>query len=176
VANNRRISDLKPDSCYRTEPNIHHLQTQTQVALGQPVAQMRSQVNISRIPVATATRAQMLQVQAAQQRALNTNMSPGATNITPHLSPGLSQRAPVSSSPVVSHSSPPRTSTTPNPPRPPSASQHQGHAHPSPNLPHVAATRQNPAPVYFPPIHGVQFTPEQMDNAMRLQLMVSGSL
>ena len=119
----------------------------------------------------------MLQAQAAaQQRALNTNMSPGATNIsTPHLSPGFSQRAPVSSSPVVSHSSPPRTSTTPNPPRPPSASQHQGHAQPSPNLPHVAATRQNPAPVYFPPLHGVQFTPEQMEHAMRLQLMVSGA-
>jgi chromatin modification-related protein VID21 len=144
------------------------------------VAQIRSQVNISqqRIPVANATRAQMLQVQAAQQRALNTNMAAGAANISaPHLSPGFSQRAPVSSSPVVSHSSPPRTSTTPNPPRPPSASQHQGHAQPSPNLPHVAATRQNPAPgMYFPPLHGVQFTPtpEQMEHAMRLQLMVSG--
>jgi hypothetical protein len=117
----------------------------------------------------------MLQVQAAQQRALNPNMSPAAANITPHLSPGFSQRAPASSSPVVSHSSPPRTSTTPNPPRPPSASQHQGHAQPSPNLPHVAATRQNPAPgMYFPSLHGVQFTPEQMEHAMRLQLMVSG--
>src|SRR5580698_7081294 len=120
---------------------MQRLQTQTQVALaqsqgqgqgqpaqqpaqnnnaprpqlnGQPVAQIRSQVNISqRIPAANATRAQMLQVQAAaQQRALNTNMSPGAPNISaPHLSPGFSQRAPVSSSPVVSHSSPPRTST-----------------------------------------------------------------
>ena len=118
----------------------------------------------------------MLQVQAAQQRVLNPNMSPGAANISaPHLSPGFSQRAPVSSSPVVSHSSPPRTSTTPNPPRPSSASQHQGHAQPSPNLPHVAATRQNPAPgMYFPSLHGVQFTPEQMEHAMRLQLMVSG--
>ena len=138
------------------------------------MAQIRSQVNISqqRIPVvANATRAQMLQ---AQQRALSTNMTPGAANISaPHLSPGFSQRAPVSSSPVVSHSSPPRTSTTPNPPRPPSASQHQVHAQPSPNLPHVAATRQNLAPVYFPPLHG-QFTPEQMEHAMRLQLMVSG--
>lgn len=145
---------------------------------GQPVAQIRSQVNISqqqRIPAANATRAQMLQVQA-QQRALNTNLAAGAPNIgTPHLSPGFSQRAPMSSSPVVSHSSPPRTSTTPNPPRPPSASQHQGHAQPSPNLPHVTATRQNPAPgMYFPPLHGVQFTPEQMEHAMRLQLMVSG--
>jgi chromatin modification-related protein VID21 len=143
------------------------------------VAQIRSQVSISqqRIPAANATRAQMLQVQAAQQRALNPNMSPGAPNISPpHLSPGFSQRAPVSSSPVVSHSSPPRTSTTPNPPRPPSASQHQVHAQPSPNLPHVAATRQNPAPgMYFPQMHGVQFTPEQMEHAMRLQLMVSGS-
>lgn len=180
---------------------MHRFQTQTQVPLaqsqgqgqpaqqlaqsnnaprpqlnGQPVAQIRSQVNISqRIPAANATRAQMLQVQAAQQRALNTNMTPGAPNIgTPHLSPGFSQRVPVSSSPVVSHSSPPRTSTTPNPPRPPSASQHQGHAQPSPNLPHVGATRQNPAPgMYFPPLQ-VQFTPEQMEHAMRLQLMVSG--
>jgi hypothetical protein len=75
----------------------------------------------------------------------------------------------------VSHSSPPRTSTTPNPPRPSSASQHQAHAQPSPNLPHVAATRQNPAPgMYFPSLHGVQFTQEQMEHAMRLQLMVSG--
>ena len=185
---------------------IHHLQAQPQVALaqsqgqgqgqpaqqlaqnnnaprpqlnGQPVAQIRSQVNISqqRIPATNATRAQMLQVQAAQQRALNTNLAAGAPNIsTPHLSPGFSQRAPVSSSPVVSHSSPPRTSTTPNPPRPPSASQHQGHAQPSPNLAHVAAARQNPAPgMYFSPIHGVQFTPEQMEHAMRLQLMVSGA-
>lgn|SRR6266403_1899294 len=184
---------------------MHHFQTQTPVALaqsqvqgqgqpaqqlaqnnnasrpqlnGQSVAQIRSQVNISqqRIPAANTTRAQMLQVQAAQQqRALNTNLG-GAPNIsTPHLSPGFSQRAPVSSSPVVSHSSPPRTSTTPNPPRPPSASQHQGHAQPSPNLPHVSATRQNPAPgMYFPSLHGVQFTPEQMEHAMRLQLMVSG--
>lgn len=141
------------------------------------MAQIRSQVSISqqqRIPATNATRAQMLQVQAAQQRALNPNMSPGAPNIgTPHLSPGFSQRAPVSSSPVVSHSSPPRTSTTPNPPRPSSASQH-GHAQPSPNLAHVAAPRQNPAPgMYFPPLHGVQFTPE-MEHAMRLQLMVSG--
>jgi hypothetical protein len=118
----------------------------------------------------------MLQVQAAQQRALNTNMAAGASNISPpHLSPGFSQRASVSSSPVVSHSSPPRTSTTPNPPRPSSASQHQGHAQPSPNLAHVAAARQNPAPgMYFPPLHGVQFTPEQVEHAMRLQLMVSG--
>lgn len=119
----------------------------------------------------------MLQVQAAQQRALNTNMAAGGPNLgTPHLSPGFAQRAPVSS-PIVSHSSPPRTSTTPNPPRPASASQHQAHGQPSPNLPHVAAARQNPAPgMYFPSLHGVQFTQEQMEHAMRLQLMVSGCL
>ncbi len=104
-------------------------------------------------------------------------MAAHSPNISaPHLSPGFSQRVPVSSSPVVSHSSsPPRTSTTPNPPRPPSATQHQAHAQPSPNLPHVTATRQNPAPgMYFPSLHGVQFTQEQMEHAMRLQLMVSG--
>ena len=113
----------------------------------------------------------MLQVQAAQQRALNTNLAAGAPNIgTPHLSPGFAQRAPVSS-PVVSHSSPPRTSTTPNPPRPSSASQHQGHAQPSPSLPYVAGTRQNLAPgMYYPPL---PLTQEQMD-AMRYQFMVSG--
>ena len=140
--------------------------------------QIRTQVNISqqqRIPAANPTRvsAQMLQVQAAQQRALNTNLAAAGPNIsTPHLSPGFSQRAPVSS-PVVSHSSPPRTSTTPNPPRPPSASQHQSHAQPSPNLPYVAAARQNPAPgMYFPQL---QLTQEQMEHAMRYQLMVSGS-
>ena len=118
----------------------------------------------------------MLQVQAAQQRALNTSMTAGGPNISPpHLSPGFAQRAPVSS-PVVSHSTPPRTSTTPNPPRPSSASQHQGHAQASPNLPHVTATRQNPAPgMYFPSLHGVgvQFTPE-MEHAVRIQMMVSG--
>lgn len=145
------------------------------------MAQIRTQVNISqqqRIPTTNATRvsAQMLQVQAAQQRALNTSMTAGGPNISPpHLSPGFAQRAPVSS-PVVSHSTPPRTSTTPNPPRPSSASQHQGHAQASPNLPHVTATRQNPAPgMYFPSLHGVgvQFTPE-MEHAVRIQMMVSG--
>lgn len=135
------------------------------------------------MPAANAPRvsAPMLQVQAAQQRILaaaNANMAAAAagSNIgTPHLSPGFAQRAPVSS-PVVSHSSPPRTSTTPNPPRPPSASQHQGHAQPSPNLPHAAASRQNLIPgMYFSPLQAPQFTPEQMEHAMRLQLMVSGS-
>lgn len=150
---------------------------------GQAVPPIRAQVNISqqqRIPAANAPRvsAQMLQVQAAQQRALaaaNATMAATGPNIgTPHLSPGFAQRAPVSS-PVVSHSSPPRTSTTPNPPRPPSASQHQGHAQPSPNLPHAAATRQNPIPgMYFSSLQGPQFTPEQMEHAMRLQIMVSG--
>jgi len=148
---------------------------------GQAVPPIRSQVNISqqqRIPITNATRvsAQLLQ-QAAQQRVLaaaNANMNATGANISsPHLSPGFAQRAPVSS-PVVPHSSPPRTSTTPNPPRPPSASQHQAHAQPSPNLTHAAATRPNPNPgMYFPSLHGVQFTPE-MEHAMRLQLMVSG--
>jgi chromatin modification-related protein VID21 len=145
------------------------------------VPQIRTQVNISqqqRIPTTNATRVSAQMLQVAQQRALNTSMAAGGPNIsTPHLSPGFAQRAPVSS-PVVSHSSPPRTSTTPNPPRPSSASQHQGHAQPSPNLAHVTATRQNPAPgMYFPSLHGVgvQFTQEQMEHAMRLQLMVSGS-
>lgn len=155
---------------------------------GQAVPQIRPQVNISqqqRIPPAAATRLppQMLQVQVAQQRVLaaaNANMSAAGPN-TPHLSPGFAQRAPVSS-PVVSHSSPPRTSTTPNPPRPSSASQHPGHAQPSPNLSHAAAVaaaaRQNPNPgpgLYYASLHGVQFTQEQMEQAMRIQqsLMVS---
>jgi hypothetical protein len=121
----------------------------------------------------------MLQVQAAQQRVLaaaSANMNAAGPN-TPHLSPGFAQRA-TASSPVVPHSSPPRTSTTPNPPRPPSASQHPGHAQPSPNLAHAAAGRQNPNPgVYYASLHGVQFTQEQMEQAMRIQqsLMVSSS-
>lgn len=146
----------------------------------QVVPQIRTQVNISqqqRLPAANAPRvsAQMLQVQAAQQRVLaaaNANVTAVGPNIsTPHLSPGFAQRAPVSS-PVVPHSSPPRTSTTPNPPRPSSASQHQGHAQSSPNLPHAVAARPNPTP-YFASLHGVQFTQEQMEHAMRLHLMVS---
>ncbi|KAI9509664.1 hypothetical protein F5148DRAFT_1186196 [Russula earlei] len=146
---------------------------------GQAVPQIRTQVNISqqqRMPATNVTRvsAQLLQ-QAAQQRALavvNANMTAAGANISaPHLSPGFAQRAPVSS-PVVPQLSPPRTSTTPNPPRPPSASQHQAHAQPSPNLPHAVTTRPNPNPgMYFSSLHGVQFTPEQMEHAMRLQLM-----
>ncbi|KAI0302125.1 hypothetical protein BC826DRAFT_987375 [Russula brevipes] len=145
---------------------------------GQVVPQLRTQVNISqqqRIPAANATRvsAQMLPVpvQAAQQRVLaaaNANMTAAGSNISPHL--GFAQRAPISS-PVAPHSSPPRTSTTPNPPRPSSASQHQVHAQPSPNLPHAAVARQNPnLGMYFPSLHGVQFTPEQiqMEHTMRL--------
>ena len=120
----------------------------------------------------------MLQVQVAQQRVLaaaNANINAAGPN-TPHLSPGFTQRATVSS-PVVPHSSPPRTSTTPNPPRPPSASQLPGHAAlPSPNLGHAATVRQNPNPgLYYASLHGVQFTQEQMEQAMRIQqsLMVS---
>ncbi len=150
---------------------------------GQAVSQIRPQVNISqqqRLPAANASRLpqQMLQVQAAQQRVLaaaNANMNATGPN-TPHLSPGFAQRA-TAPSPVAPHSSPPQTSTTPNPPRPSSASQHPGHAQPSPNLAHAAATRQNPNPgIYYASMHGVQFTQEQMEQAMRIQqsLMVSG--
>ncbi|KAH9050689.1 hypothetical protein EDB84DRAFT_1259038 [Lactarius hengduanensis] len=147
---------------------------------GQAVSQIRPQVNISqqqRIPPANASRLppqQMLQVQAAQQRVLaaaNANMN-AAGPTTPHLSPGFAQRA-AASSPVAPHSSPPRTSTTPNPPRPSSASQHPGLGQPSPNL---SAARQNPNPgLYYASLHGVQFTQEQMEQAMRIQqsLMVS---
>ncbi|KAF8274935.1 hypothetical protein EI94DRAFT_1793607 [Lactarius quietus] len=144
---------------------------------GQAAPQIRPQVNISqqqRIPPANASRLppqQMLQVQAAQQRVLavaNANMNAAGPN-TPHLSPGFSQRV-TASSPVIPHSSPPRTSTTPGPPRPPSASQHPGHAQPSPNLAHAAAARQNPNPgIYYASLHGVQFTQEQMEQAMRIQ-------
>jgi hypothetical protein len=151
---------------------------------GQAVPQIRTQVNISqqqRIPATNVTRvsAQMLQ-QAAQQRVLaaaNANMAASGPNISPpHLSPGFAQRAPVSS-PVMPHSSPPRTSTTPNPPRPPSASQHQGLGQPSPNLPQAVATRQNQIPgMYFSSLLGPQFTQEQIEQTMRLQLMVSRRL
>ena len=115
-------------------------------------------------------------LQAAQQRVLvaaNANMVAPGPSISPHLSPGFAQRAPVSS-PIVPQSSPPRTSTTPNPPRPPSASQHQGHAQPSPNLGQAVATRQNQIPgMYFSSLLGPQFTQEQIEHTMRLQLMVS---
>jgi hypothetical protein len=123
-----------------------------------------------------------LHVQAAQQRVLaaaNANITAAGPNINPpHLSPGFAQRAPVSS-PVISHSSPPRTSTTPNPPRPSSALQHPGHAQPSPNLAHAATARQNQAAAIFYsslPGVGVQLTQEQMEQAMRIQqnIMVSG--
>jgi hypothetical protein len=153
------------------------------------VPQIRTQVNISqqqRIPTANPSRVppqQILHVQAAQQRVLaaaNANITAAGPNINPpHLSPGFAQRAPVSS-PVISHSSPPRTSTTPNPPRPSSALQHPGHSQPSPNLPHAATARQNQAAAIFYsslPGVGVQLTQEQMEQAMRIQqnIMVSGS-
>jgi hypothetical protein len=99
-------------------------------------------------------------------------MTAAGSNISPHL--GFAQRAPISSPVASSFFSASDVDNTE------SSSSIIGlttsrHAQPSPNLPHAAATRQNPnLGMYFPSLHGVQFTPEQIQMEHTMRLMVSG--
>ncbi|TFY77518.1 hypothetical protein EWM64_g6494 [Hericium alpestre] len=155
----------------------------------QTVPQIRSQVNISqqqRMPTSASNNAavaaaarmspqQILQAQQfAQQRALaaaaNANQPTAAGINAPHMSPPYASRAATSSPAVVPQTSPPRSSATPNPPRPASAQQHVPITQASPTMHQPAIARQNMANMahYFP-VTSAQLTPEQMEQALRLQ-------
>ncbi|KAA1471081.1 hypothetical protein DENSPDRAFT_929284 [Dentipellis sp. KUC8613] len=164
----------------------------------QTVPQIRSQVNISQqqrvpaaVPVANPAAAaavaaarmspqQLLQAQqaAVQQRALvaaaaagnvNVNLAAGVQNVNGHLSPPYASRA-ATSSPAVPQTSPPRSSATPNPPRPASAQQHVGATQASPNMHQTAVPRPGANMAhYFPMGPNAQLTTEQ---ALRIQQLV----
>lgn len=161
----------------------------------QSVPQIRQQqVNISqqqRVPSAMVAgnvrmspqQLQMLHAQVQQQAqqqqqqrqhppphvvAANANLAAGAPSVTQtHLSPSYASRA-ATSSPAVSQSSPPRNSSTPNPPRPPSAQPHTGMLQASPNMQSRPAS--NMAAHYMPIAHHSHPTPEMIEQ-MRLQNM-----
>lgn len=157
------------------------------------VPQIRSQVGISQqqrlsnsmaLANARLSPSQVMQAQAVQARALaqaqaqvqaagNMSIAQPAMN-SAHLSPPYAPRA-TSSSPGIPQQSPPLPSAPPTSgtglSRPPSAQQHSGMTTASQNVPVNSMPRPatNMSYYHVQGVHGAQFTPEQVEQAIRLQ-------